>query len=81
MGNCAHQRQWFRAWIADEKAEARSEPLTLSSLHASYVESFGLRRPYTQGAVQSEVVQGVEGNHDGDGRLWEKAFLFACPLH
>ncbi len=72
---------FFGAWIADEKAEARSEPFTLSSLHTSYVNSFSQPQLYNQGAVQSEVVQRVEGNHDGDGRLWEKAFLFACPLH
>ena len=72
---------FFGAWIADDRAEARSEPITLSSLHTSYVNSFSQPQTYTQGAVQTQGVQGLEATHGGDGKLWEKAFLFACPLH
>lgn len=69
------------AWVADERVEARSGSLTLSSIQSLYVESFGRQQLQTQGALQSQDLPAVEAIHGLDGRLWERAFLFACPLH
>ncbi len=72
---------FFGAWVADERAEARSGPLTLSSLHSTYVDSFSQQRLYTEVPAQPQGIQAAEATHDGDGKLWERAFLLACPLH
>ena len=72
---------FFGAWVADERVEARSAPLTLSSFHESFVGSFGQRELITYGVVPGQAVQGADTEYDGDGKLWERAFLFVCPLH
>ena len=69
------------AWVADERVKARSGSLTLSSIQSLYVDSFG-RQPFqAQGALHSQGLPALDEIHGDDGRLWEKAFLFACPLH
>ena len=77
---------FFGAWAADAKVEARSQTLSLSGVHALYVQSyaagssFGAAPGTDSNATPSGGTNQALGGEVGQ-KAWERAFLFACPLH
>ena len=64
---------FFGAWAADARIEARNQGFAQAG---SGVAQFDFRTP-AGGSLIGSLGDGVAG----EGQGWERAFLFACPLH
>ena len=68
---------FFGAWAADARIEARNQPYALGGFGAAQFD-FRTHQATRLGSSLTGVVgNGVGGEVQG----WERAFLFACPLH
>jgi len=66
---------FFGAWAADARIEARNNPYAQAGLGEA---QFDFRTG--QQASPNGALAGSLGN-PGEEQGWERAFLFACPLH
>ncbi|MCH8827657.1 MAG: hypothetical protein IIB16_11925 [Chloroflexi bacterium] len=64
---------FFGAWAADARIEARNQPYALGGSGAAQFEF----RTHQATPLSGSLGDGVGGEVQG----WERAFLFACPLH
>ena len=64
---------FFGAWAADARIEARNQPYALGGPGASQFDF----RSHQAASLNGSLGDGVGGEEQG----WERAFLFACPLH
>jgi hypothetical protein len=70
---------FFGAWAADARVEARAQDLSLSSIRSLYVESYAAGGLYSNAPSEMPSPGVREAAVQPQG--WEKAFLYACPLH
>jgi len=64
---------FFGAWAADARVEARNQP---SAQAGSGAAQFDFNTHSNR-----DLAGSLAGAGEGEEQGWERAFLFACPLH
>lgn len=64
---------FFGAWAADARIEARNQPFAQTEAGSSQFD-FAAH-------PNADLSGSLEGTAAGSEQGWERAFLFACPLH
>jgi len=64
---------FFGAWAADARVEARNQPFAQAGSGAAQFYF----NTHSNGDLAGSLASAGEGEEQG----WERAFLFACPLH
>ncbi len=64
---------FFGAWAADARIEARNQPLAQAGTGTGQFDF----NTYSN----RDLAGSLAGSGEGEEQGWERAFLFACPLH